>query len=99
MAYSWWLGLGLGVGVVGLHAAVRRIAHHFAQRASDQRTFLLWEIGGLGARMTVVLGTVALVLLSVPVNRVTFVATVVFLLVLTLGSEVLILARRWGEGE
>lgn len=93
MGYSWWLGLGLGVGVVGLHAVVRRLAHRFARQASDKRTFLLWELGGLGARMMVVLGLVALVLLSVPVCRVTFVATVVFLLLLSLGAEMLFLAR------
>ena len=87
MDASWWLGIGVGVAIMGLHALVRRGAHYFSRRASDQRTFLLLELGGLGARMLLVFGAVALVLLLVPVHAVAFVGTVIVLLILSVIVE------------
>lgn len=94
MGHSWWLGIGLGLGVAGLHAAARRLVHHLARRASRQRTFLVVELGGLGGRMLLVLGAVAVVLLFAPVHRAAFVGTVAVALVVGLLMEVRTMARR-----
>jgi len=87
MDASWWLGIGMGVVVMGLHMLIRRGAHRLSLQASDQRTFLLLELGGLGGRMLLVFGAVALVLLSVPVHAVAFASTVVVLLILSVIME------------
>lgn len=98
MEYSWWLGIGMGIGVVGLHAAVRGLAHYFAFGASDQRLFVLLELGGLGGRMMLVFGAVAVVLLLLPVHKAVFVGTVVVLLLLSLIVEAGLIARRMDRG-
>lgn len=84
----------MGLGVAGLHAAMRRLTHHWARQASGQQAFLLFELGGLGGRMLVVLGAVALVLLSAPVHRAAFVLTVALALLLGLIAEVRAMVRR-----
>jgi uncharacterized membrane protein YqjE len=91
---AWWLGIGMGAGVIGLHAAGRILAHYFSFQVSDQGAFLLLEMGGLGVRMFIVFGAVALVLLFVPVHPVAFVATVVVLLILGMIVETYWIARR-----
>jgi len=94
MSGSWWLGIGLGIGVMGLHAAGRALVHYVSSLASDQGTFLLLEIGGLGVRMFVVLGGVALVLLFVPAHPVPFVGTVAALLILGVVMDTYSVAHR-----
>jgi hypothetical protein len=94
---SWWLGIGLGIGVIGLHTAGRILAHYFSFRASEQGAFLLLEMGGLGARMFVVFGAVALVLLFVPVHPVAFMGTVIVLLILGMVGETYLIAHRMGQ--
>jgi len=94
---AWWLGIGLGIGVIGLHTAVRILGHYFSFRASEQGTFLLLEMGGLGARMFFVFGMVALVLLFVPVHPVAFVGTVVVSLILGMVIEAYLIACRMDQ--
>ena len=94
---AWWLGIGLGIGVVGLHTAGRVLAHYFSFRVPDQGAFLLLEMGGLGVRMFVVFGAVVLVLLFVPVHPVAFVATVILLLTLGMTMETYLIARRMDQ--
>lgn len=95
---SWWLGIAMGIGVVGLHAALRVLTHSLAFRTSEHRIFVLLELGGLGGRMMVVLGAVALVILFVPVHAVVFVSTVILLLILSMGGETYFFARRMDRG-
>ncbi len=98
MEYSWWLGIGAGVGIMGVHAAVRLWAHALARRAADVRTFLVWELGGLGVRMMLVLVGSGGILLTAPVHPVVFVGTVVTLLVLSMILEVRRLLYRMDSG-
>jgi hypothetical protein len=84
----------MGLGIAGLHAVMRRLTHLLARRASGQQAFLLFELGGLGGRMVVVLGAVALVLLFAPVHRAAFVLTVALALLLGLVAEVRAMVRR-----
>ncbi|MFB6099443.1 MAG: hypothetical protein ABEK84_10095 [Salinibacter sp.] len=94
MNASWSLGIGLGILVIGLHASMRMLTHYLSFRTSDQYTFLFLELGGLGGRMMIVFGAVALVLLFVPVHAVAFVGTVLLLLVLSMVVETRLIARR-----
>mgnify|MGYP006280171871 CR=1 FL=1 len=87
MGLSFWLGIGAGVGVMGLHAVLRVLTHRVALRRSASRSFLVFELGGLGVRMAVVFAAVALVLLFAPVDKLAFVATVVVLLVVSMIVE------------
>lgn len=98
MGGSWWLGIGIGVGLIGIHAAARGLTHRFALRASDRRTFLLVELGGLGGRMGLVFGAVALVLLYVPVHAGAFVGTVIVLLIASMVAETRLIVRRMDQG-
>ncbi len=90
---AWWLGIAIGVGVMGGYAALRLLTHRLAQRQSDVRAFLVVELGGLLGRVTLVLGGVAFVLVLVPVNVAAFVGTVVSLLVLSIIAETALIAR------
>ncbi|MFB6274154.1 MAG: hypothetical protein ABEL51_14790 [Salinibacter sp.] len=98
MAYSWWLGVGLGIGVVGLHAAARGVTHHLAHQGADRHKFFVLELGGLGARMALAFVAVALVLQYVPVHTGAFVGTVVALFILSTIAEVRVLVRRMDRG-
>lgn len=98
MTPSWWLGIGMGIAVMGLHAAVRVGAHYFSLRTADQHTFLLLELGSLGGRMLLVFGAVALVLLFVPVHAAAFVSTVIGLLILSTILETHSMVRRGDQG-
>lgn len=98
MEYSWWLSIGMGIGIVGAHAAVRVLAHYFAFSTSNQRVFLLLELGGLGSRMILVFGAVALVLFFLPVQGAIFVSTVIVLLILSVIVETGLIARRMDRG-
>lgn len=98
MVSSWWLGIALGTGVIGLHAGARLLTHRFALQASDRRTFLWLELGGLAGRMALVFGAVALVLLVLEVNRVAFVSTVIALLIVSMGVETRLIVRRMERG-
>jgi hypothetical protein len=98
MENSWWLSIGMGIGVVGVHAAVRVLAHSLAVSASDQRSFLLFELGGLGGRMMLVFGAMVLVLLFLPVQVAVFVSTVIVLLILSMIVETRLIARRMDRG-
>jgi hypothetical protein len=88
----------MGIGVVGLHAAVRGLAHFLAFGASDQRSFLLLELGGLGGRMALVFAAVALVIVFLPVQIAVFVGTVAALLILSVIVETSFIARRMDRG-
>jgi len=88
------LGVGVGVAVVGGHTLLRVGIHHFARAASDQKTFLRLELGGLGVRAALVLGTVAAVLLYAPVHKVGFTVTVIALLVLSVTAEIFRIGHR-----
>ena len=98
MEHSWWLSIGMGIGIIGVHAVVRVLAHYFAFSASDQRQFLLLELGGLGGRMVLVFGAVALVGFFLPVRIAVFVSTVIVLLILSVIVETFLVARRMDRG-
>ncbi len=98
MESSWWFSVGMGIGVVGIHAAVRVLAHSLALGSSDQRSFLLLELGGLGGRMVLVFAATALVLLLLPVQIAVFVSTVIGLLILSVIVETGLIARRMDRG-
>jgi len=93
---AWWLGIGVGVGVMGGYAALRVWGNRLARRQSDVRAFLLVELGGLGGRLLLVLGAVALVVGLVPVHVGAFVGTVLSLLTLSIALEVARFARHGG---
>ena len=98
MEHSWWLSIGMGIGIVAMHAAVRVLSHYLAFDAPDQRLFLLLEVGGLGGRMVLVFVAVALVLLFLPAQSAVFVSTVIALLILSVIVETLFIARRMDRG-
>lgn len=90
---AWWLGIGIGIGLMGGHAALRLLTHRLALRRADAHSFLLFELGGLGGRMVLLLCAVALVLTLVPVDEAAFVGTVLLLLVISLIVEVRLVVR------
>lgn len=91
---AWWLGIFIGIGVMGGYVALRVLTHHLARARSDVRSSLLVELGGLGARMVIVLCAVALVLALAPVSPVSFVGTVLSLLVVSIITETVFVVRR-----
>lgn len=93
MSLDWWLGIGAGVVVMAGHAVLRVLTHRIALERGGQRSFLLVELGGLGVRMALVFGAVAGGLLYVPVHEVTFVGTVLLLLVLSMILETRLIIR------
>lgn len=98
MSLTWWLSIGAGGLVMGGHAALRVLTHRLALTRSTRRAFLLLELGGLGVRMALVFGAVALMLMLVPVHEAAFVGTVLALLVLSMGVEVRLILRRMDRG-
>jgi hypothetical protein len=90
---AWWLGVAIGMGVMGGYAALRLLTHRLAQRQRDVRSFLAVELGGLLGRVMLVLGSVVLVLGFAPVNAAAFAGTVVSLLILSIVVEVGLLVR------
>lgn len=98
MSLTWWLSIAAGGLLMGGHAALRVLTHRFALKRSTQRAFLLLELGGLVARMALVFGAVALVLLLVPVHAAAFAGTVLALLVLSMGIEVRLIFREVDGG-
>ena len=80
--------------MMGGHAALRVLTHRLALRASGRQTFLLLELGGLGVRMVLVFGAVAVVLLYAPVHETVFVGTVLVLLILSMILEARLILRR-----
>ena len=83
---------------MGVHAAFRVLTHRLALRCSTRRTFLLAELGGLGARMAVVFVGVVLGVVYAPVHEGVFVGTVLVLLVLSMGIETYAIVRRMDTG-
>lgn len=98
MGLTWWLSIGAGGLVIGAHAAFRVFTHRLALRCSARRTFLLAELGGLGARMMIAFVGVALGLAYAPVHEGIFVGTVLVLLVLSMGIETHAIFRRMDTG-
>jgi hypothetical protein len=96
---AWWIGIGTGVAVMGAHALLRVATHRLALGRGDGSAFVRVELGGLGARMAVLLGAVALVLAFVPVHVGAFVGTVLALLVLSLVAETRFIFRRIDQGD
>ena len=94
MSLTWWLSIGGGILIVGGHAGLRVLTHRLALRASARQAFLLLELGGLGIRMALVFGAVALVLLYAPVHETVFVGTVLVLLILSMILEARLIFRR-----
>jgi hypothetical protein len=91
---GWWLGIGVGVGVMGGYAALRLWLRRLARRRPHVSTFVAVELGGLAVRMMGVLGAVGLVLALVPVHAGAFVGTVLALLALSIAVETALVARR-----
>lgn len=98
MSLTWWLGIGAGVGVIGLHGALRIWTHRLALATVRRRAFLLLELGGLGVRMALVFAAVALVLLYAPVHDTAFVSTVIALLTVSVAVEAHFVVRRMDRG-
>lgn len=98
MSLTWWLSVGAGGLVMGVHAALRVCTHRLALRCSGRRTFLLVELGGLGGRMAIAFVGVALGLAYAPVHDGAFVGTVLVLLVLSVGIEAHAIIRRMDAG-
>jgi len=98
MGWSLWLGIGMGIAVIGGHAVLRLGGHRLARTASDPQRFLVFELGGLGVRMALVLGAIGLVLLYLPVHKVGFAVTVTMLLLVSVGMEVRHIRRRMRQG-
>jgi hypothetical protein len=99
MTLTWWLSIGAGIGVMSGHALLRVLTHRLALSRSTRKGFLLLELGGLGARMALVFGAVALILLYAPVHAAAFVGTVLVLLVLSMILEARLIFRRMGSGD
>ena len=91
---AWWLGIGAGLGLMSVYAALRLVTHRLARARSDLHTFTLVELGGLGGRMLTILIAAAIVLAFAPVSPVAFVATVLSLLVLSIAIETVLVLRR-----
>lgn len=85
---AWWLGIVIGLGVMTGHMLLRHLTHRWAARRAESRTFLLFELGGMGVRMVLVLSAVGLVLAFVPVPKAAFVGTVIVLLIVSMIAEV-----------
>jgi hypothetical protein len=98
MTLTWWLSIGAGIGVIGGHAALRVLTHSLALSRSTRSAFLLFELGGLGARMALVFGAVAGVLLYAPVHETAFVGTVLVLLIVSMIVELRLVLRRMDRG-
>jgi len=94
MTTGLWLGLGGGVVTAGLHAAARVLTHYVALRVSGRKTFLVIELGGLGARMGLVFVVMILVLLYAPVHVPTYVGTLLSLLFVSIAFEIWMIVRR-----
>ena len=61
---------------------------------SSPGTFMLWVVGGMGIRMFVALGVVAIVIAFAPVDTTTFVGSFITLFVLGLIVDIVIALRR-----
>jgi len=99
MTLTGWLSIGAGLGVMGGHALLRVLTHRFALSRPTPKGFLMLELGGLGARMLLVFGAVALVLLYTPVRPAVFVGTVLVLLLLSIILEARRMYQRMERGE
>ncbi|MEF8939682.1 MAG: hypothetical protein V5A22_07525 [Salinivenus sp.] len=91
---GWWLGIGIGVGIMCGYAALRVWVHRLSGRRTDAHAGLIVELGGLVGRMFLVLAAVGAVLAFVPVHVGAFVGTVLAILVLSVAAEMLLVARR-----
>jgi hypothetical protein len=95
---AWWLGIVIGTGVMVAHTLLRVFTHRWAVHRTDGQAFLLFELGGLGVRMTLVLSAVGLVLAFVPVHEAAFVGTVLLLLLLSMAVEIRFVMRQVDRG-
>ncbi len=91
---AWWLGIGIGVGIMCGYAALRVWVHRLSNRRADAHAGLIVELGGLVGRMFLVLAAVGFVLAFVPVHVGAFVGTVLGLLVVSVAAEMLLVVRR-----
>lgn len=87
----------VGIGVMAVHAALRLLTHRVAGRYSGT-AFLVVELGGLGGRMLLLMGAVALVLLCTRVPKIPFVGTVLLILVLSIIVETRLILREEPSG-
>lgn len=83
---------------MGLHTALRAFTHRLALRASERRSFLLLELGGLTVRMALAFGAAVLIFLFTPVHEGAFASTVVILLVLSMIGETSLVFRQMDRG-
>lgn len=95
---GWLASIGVGVGVMAGHGALRMLTHRLALRQTSVRSFLLFELGGLGVRMVLVFAAVAAVLLHGSVQTVWFVGTVLTLLILSMIVETRFIYREMDSG-
>ena len=92
---AWWLGIAIGVGVMAGHALLRVCTHWWAARWGEEKAFLLFELGGLGVRMVLVISAV---LALAPVHEGAFVGTVLLLLILSMAVEVRLVVQQIDRG-
>lgn len=92
LSSAFWLGLGLGTGIGLVYGLASYAANRFAMR-QNQRLFMLIVIGGMLVRMLVALALVALVLLALPVDQVSFIGSFFVVFVIGLIGEVWSVAR------
>lgn len=90
---AWWLGVGIGVGIMCGYVGLRVWVHRLSERRPGAHGGLVVELGGLVGRMFLVLAAVGVVLAFVPVHVEAFVGTVLALLVLSVAAEMLLVAR------
>lgn len=95
---GWWFSIGVGVAVMAAHGALRVFTHRLALRQSRGRSFLLYELVGLGGRMVLVLSAVTVVLAMVPVHKAAFVGTVLLLLVVSMLFELRLVLQHLDHG-
>ena len=88
-----WLGILLGAGTGGLYGLAIYAVIAFSERFQDNR-FLVIVFGGMLLRMVLLLLVVSAILLFVPVHLISFVASLITVVLFSLGLEVWILARR-----
>lgn len=87
------LGLIVGVGLSGLHAAAGLVIWRRARPRPDDEFYKL-VLGGLGVRMALLLGALVLVLWLAPFPETVFLGALLATFVLGLGVEVYHMARR-----
>ncbi len=77
---------------MAVHSVLRLLTHRLAGRYSGTASLIV-ELGGLGGRMLLLVTAVALVLGFAPVSSISFVGTVLSLLVVSIVAEACLILR------